>query len=90
MAKKRNCRRNPQERADHERAVALRKMPDSQLVAHFDRQYKAGLDAGRIEIERAKEEAAGKILEAIGAIKGIGAATLAKIQEALDESANHA
>ena len=52
MAKKRNRRRNGQERAYHERAVALRKMTDEQLVKHFDRNYQAGLDAGRLDYAR--------------------------------------
>lgn len=32
MAKKRNCRRTPEEASIHEEAVKLRKMTDAQLV----------------------------------------------------------
>ena len=85
MAKKRNCRRNEKERQHHERAVALRKMPDEQLVRHFDKHFEAGFDAGRIGIETAEQEAGEKILKAIAGIKGIGAATIAKIQDAVQE-----
>ena len=35
MAKKRNCRRTPEEIAIHEEAVKLRKMTDEQLVMAF-------------------------------------------------------
>ena len=84
MAKKRNCRRDPKERTEHERAVALKKMTDRQLLEHMDRQYKAGFDAGSIGIETAEQESMRKIIKTITSIKGIGAATLAKINTALE------
>jgi hypothetical protein len=55
-------------------------MTDEQLIAHFDRRYEAGFDDGSISTRKATEE----IFEVIAGIKGIGAATLAKIQAALD------
>ena len=72
MAKKRNCRRDPKERDEHERAVTLRKMTDKQLLEYCDGRYQAGFDAGRLSVETS-----------MASIKGIGAATLAKLREAM-------
>ena len=82
---KRNCRRTEQERTIHERAVALRKMTDEQLVGHVDRQYTAGIDTGRIGIELTQQETGEKILAAISEVKGIGAATITKIRAVIQE-----
>jgi 1-deoxy-D-xylulose 5-phosphate reductoisomerase len=82
---KRNCRRTNNERCIHERAVALRKMTDEQLIEHLDRQFTAGVDAGRMVPEVSERETAEKILTAIAGIKGIGAATAAKIRAATND-----
>ena len=37
MAKKKNCRRTPEEQAIHEEAVRLRRLTDRQLVEQFHR-----------------------------------------------------
>ena len=37
MAKKRNCRRTPDELRQHEQAVKIRKMTDQQLCEYIDR-----------------------------------------------------
>jgi hypothetical protein len=82
MAKKRKYRRSEKERCDHERAVTLRKMPDSQLVAHFDRQYQAGFEAGCIAVDgRILVDDMIKILESV---KGVEPSLLTKIQTALE------
>jgi hypothetical protein len=62
-------------------------MPDGQLVAHFDKHYKAGFDAGRIGIETIQQETTDKITAAIASIKGVGPAMLAKIRSAIEGAA---
>ena len=88
MPKKRNCRRTFKEREIHDRAVALRKMTDEKLIAYVDRQFTAGVDAGRIGNELVAQEAAKQITAAISGIKGIGKAAIDKIKEAIMEVLN--
>jgi hypothetical protein len=61
-------------------------MTDEQFVAHFDelfiRHYKAGFYDGSMSTRKTTEE----IFNVIAGIKGIGAATLAKIRAAIDAS----
>lgn len=67
MAKKRNCRKDPIEKAMHERAVKIRKMTDEQLINKVDGLYQEGFDNG---MEHMRE----MVLNAISfkSIKGIG------------------
>ena len=88
MPKKKNCRRTPKEREIHDRAVALRKMTDEKLIAYVDRQFAAGVDAGRISNELVAQDTARQITAAISNIKGIGKATIDKIKEAILEVLN--
>ena len=88
MPKKRNCRRSEYEKEIHDRAVALRKMTDEKLIAYVDRQFAAGVDAGRIGNEITAQETAKQITAAISKIKGIGKATIDKIKETILEVLN--
>ncbi|MCL2215423.1 MAG: hypothetical protein FWB91_00250 [Defluviitaleaceae bacterium] len=72
---KRNCRRTPEERAIHDRAVTLRKMTDRQLVEYADRKTappKPSGPTGEQNVER--------IILSLKTTKGIGAATVAKVE----------
>ena len=88
MPKKRNCRRNEHEKELHDQAVVLRKMTDAKLIEYMNKQYTAGIDTGRISNEIVAQDTAKQILQAIRGIKGIGAATISKIETAVREILN--
>jgi len=78
MAKKRSHERTPEERAIHERAVKLRKMTDEQLVVYID-------GGGGKTSPAPPSDIGAQILEKLRGLKGIGVATLAKIEAAVWE-----
>lgn len=87
MTKKRNCEQTEQERMIHKRAVALRKMTDEQLMKYMDQQYKVGYENGQQAAEILKTISPGHkevVLAAIAKLKGIGAATMARIRTAIE------
>ena len=43
---KRNCRRDTEEKAIHEKAVRLRKMTDAQICEFIDHTYQRGVSEG--------------------------------------------
>ena len=79
---KRNCRRTEEERATHEKAISLRKMPDDRLVAELGERYNAGYKAG---YETAMKYSGDnkQFITRLEGIKGIGEATIAKIRAAI-------
>ena len=88
MAKKRNCRRTADENIIHEKAVKMRKMTDEQLVHYVeDRVEKArseGFNQGKAYAPRREPIDAGKILEEIGNVRGIGKGKLLDIRTILE------
>ena len=76
MAKKRNCRRTPEEVSIHEEAVKLRKMTDAQLV---EKIRSASAVASKFSTSSAKSAA--EFLEAFANanIPGVGKITLKKM-----------
>ena len=80
---KRSCRRTPEEKAIHDKAVSLRKMSDRKLVELVEQQYKLGQEAG-LTIGKASKhnlaEIAETIILSLKTAKGVGAATVAKIE----------
>ncbi len=88
MAKKRNCRRTPEENMIHTKAVKIRKMTDEQLVHYVEgRITKAKSESlnqkGRTEKGTQAINIA-PIVEEIGQIKGIGAVKLQEIEAILE------
>ena len=88
--KKRNCRRSDRERIIHEKAVALRKMTDEQLVNALEEQHVKGYDTGYkngIADSNYNDNALSpqKIIERLSTIKGFGESTIAKIRMVLQE-----
>lgn len=74
MAKKRNCRKDPVEKAMHERAVKIRKMTDEQLISRVDGLYQEGFNNG---MEHMRENVINTI--SFKNIKGIGASLRERI-----------
>ena len=90
MAKKRNCRRTDQEREIHARAVALRKMPDWQLMKKYDDAYDDGYRNGYAVGKEHGFNKAPSVEYFIGKLErvpGFGPATIAKIRTALELTA---
>lgn len=86
MSKKRKCKYTPEELADHEEAVKLRKMTDAQLVGAFR--------AAHISAHTSLENRQGKSSEGIkklieglyrGDCKGVKNATAYKIAQYAEE-----
>ena len=82
MAKKRNCRRTPEEVSVHEEAVKLRKMTDAQLVEKVRSALNATSNASA-EFEKLGKAAnrTAEFLEAFtnANIPGIGKVTIKKL-----------
>ena len=79
MAKKRNCRRTPEEASIHEEAVKLRKMTDAQLVEKVRSASAAASKMPAAQVSSAKSAA--EFLEAFANanIPGVGTLTLKKM-----------
>lgn len=75
MAKKRNCRRTPEEASIHDEAVKLRKMTDVQLVE------KVRSASAVVEQQKPSAKSAAEFLEAFANanIPGVGKITLKKM-----------
>mgnify|MGYP006957409455 CR=1 FL=1 len=86
MGKTRSCRRTEDENKIHDKAVKMRKMTDEQLVHYVEDRVEKARSEG---FNQGKKSAAvidtGKILEDIGAIKGIGAVKLQEIRTILEQ-----
>ncbi|RCX20901.1 hypothetical protein DFR58_101103 [Anaerobacterium chartisolvens] len=96
--KKRNCRKTEAERQAHETAVKLRKMTDGQICEFINGTFDSGVQEGirqsskkaSATVDTAVHDAAiaakkyeyEDMMLRIKDIKGIGAATIAKITEA--------
>ena len=79
MAKKRNCRRTPEEVSIHDEAVKLRKMTDVQLV---EKVRSASATASKMPAAQvSSEKSAAEFLEAFANanIPGVGKITLKKM-----------
>lgn len=87
MGKKRSCRRTMDENIIHEKAVRMRKMTDEQLVHYAeDRVEKArseGFNKGKEQKANSSQIDIAEFVLDIGKIKGIGEATMRKINEML-------
>ena len=70
MAKKRNCRRTPEEASIHEEAVKLRKMTDAQLVEKVRSASAAASKMPAAQVSSAKN----------ANIPGVGKITLKKMK----------
>lgn len=92
MARKKNCRRTPEEQAIHREAVRLRSMTDRQLVERFHRAAEPEMNAKPPRIAQDGPEAAGAtrdtnalmtLLDALaeGRCKGIKGGTAFKVSE---------
>lgn len=79
MAKKRNCRRTPEEVSIHDEAVKLRKMTDAQLVEKVRSASAAASKMPAAQVSLAKSAA--EFLEAFANanIPGVGKITLKKM-----------
>lgn len=79
MAKKRNCRRTPEEASIHEEAVKLRKMTDAQLVEKVRSASAAASKMPAAQVSSIKSAA--EFLEAFANanIPGVGKITLKKM-----------
>jgi hypothetical protein len=90
------------ERELHDRAIKIRKMTDDQLCACIDREFDRGVDEGK---RQAAAESGKTICDAsmvtsnfcyefirmvLPSIKGIGPATMDKIESALKAEMKHA
>ncbi len=80
MAKKRNCRRTPEEVSIHDEAVKLRKMTDAQLVEKVRSASAAASKMPAAQVSLAKSAA--EFLEAFANanIPGVGKITLKKMK----------
>ena len=80
MAKKRNCRRTPEEVSIHDEAVKLRKMTDAQLVEKVRSASAAASKMPAAQVSSAKSAA--EFLEAFANanIPGVGKITLKKMK----------
>jgi hypothetical protein len=79
MAKKRNCRRTPEEVSIHDEAVKLRKMTDVQLV---EKVRSASATASNVPaVQESSTKSAAEFLEAFANanIPGVGKITLKKM-----------
>ena len=87
MAKKRNCRRTPEEIAIHDRAVKLRKLTDKQLVDTVDCAQARASEAFEDKTDKDKG-AIKKLLDGLsrGECKGVKSATVYKITEYATEA----
>lgn len=89
MAKKRNCRRTPDENKIHEKAVKMRKMTDDQLVDYVENRvakaHSEGFNKGKRQASKNRTFKTEEVLAEIGDIKGIGAARLQTIREIIDK-----
>lgn len=92
MAKKKNCRRTPEDQALHREAVRLRNMTDKQLVEEFHRAAEPEMDASARSVAQDGTEADTPIgnTSAIqtlltglsdGKCKGVGGATAYKVAQ---------
>ena len=77
MAKKRNCRRTPEEVSIHDEAVKLRKMTDAQLVEKVRSASAAASKMPAAQVSSTKSVA--EFLEANANIPGVGKITLKKM-----------
>ena len=79
MAKKRNCRRTPEEVSIHDEAVKLRKMTDAQLVEKVRSASAASSKMPAAQVSSTKSAA--EFLEAFANanIPGVGKMTLKKM-----------
>ena len=84
MPKKRNCRRSPEERIIHDKAVALRKMTDEQIVDAFESQYQDGYTAGLEARVSNQSSANDHLFSILDGLKGIRSSTIEKIKVALE------
>lgn len=80
MAKKRNCRRTPEEASIHEEAVKLRKMTDVSLSKRFALRLQRQVRCLQHQVSSAKSAA--EFLEAFANanIPGVGKITLKKMK----------
>lgn len=92
MAKKKNCRRTPEEQAIHEEAVRLRRLTDRQLVEQFHRAAEPEMaasapsvaqDGAEGDIPIGNTSAVHSLLTALaeGKCKGIKGATAYKVAQ---------
>lgn len=89
--KKRNCRKNNEEKALHEKAVKLRKMTDDQLCQYIDglkdEAYEDGFNAGKnqekpvVEKSNGIEEFLQRLDTMSGTGNGIGKSTVYKLRK---------
>lgn len=89
--KKRNCRKNNEEKALHEKAVKLRKMTDNQLCQYIDglkdESYEDGFNAGKNQAKPVVEKSNGieEFLQRLdtmsGTGNGIGKSTVYKLRK---------
>ena len=78
---KRNCRRTDDESRIHEKAVKLRKMTDKQLVEYVESFSRMKITQERSEISKTSID---KIMDDIGAIRGVGITKLHYIRQILE------
>ncbi len=89
MAKKRRCRRTPDENIIHEKAVKMRKMTDDQLVHYVEdmveKARSEGFNRGKEQTSKSKSVNIGEIIGKIGNVRGIGESKLADIKAILEK-----
>lgn len=71
MAKRRSCRRSPEEQAQHDTAVKVRKMTDEQLIRFIEKTAPAFTLTKFLE----------RLEELSGTGNGIGKATVMKLEQ---------
>ncbi len=78
---KRNCRRTDDESRIHEKAVRLRKMTDKQLVDYVESFSRMKTIQEKSEVSKTSID---KIMDDIGAIRGVGITKLHYIRQILE------
>lgn len=86
MAKKRNCRKSDFEKSQHERAIRIRKMTDSQLCEYLDyldnaRVCPADCEGAPGSASRIIDRFLCKLDESCGTGNGIGKSTVFKLRK---------
>lgn len=86
MAKKRNCRRTPEEIEIHEEAVKLRRLTDEQLVMAFRASLASSPAVSTVRVEK-DTDGVKKLIEGLsrGDCKGVKGATAYKITQYAEE-----
>lgn len=87
MAKRRSCRRSDDQNVIHAKAVKLRKMTDDQLVSYIENRVEKaraeGYNQGRKKARPEKIDV-DKLVDEIGALRGVGKVKLKEIQQILE------